>query len=102
MKRKALIGGLRVGLFEEVYNKEGVRKFMDRLNQANLQLEGEEDSWVHIKPFASAGTVCDLNNNKLIVGALKQMRVGLSVTAFRGGFQTTLCCGLWKRGCGER
>lgn len=57
MKRKALIGGLRVGLFEEVYNKEGVKAFMKRLNQANLQLDGEEDSWVHIKPFASAGTV---------------------------------------------
>ena len=57
MKRKALIGGLRVGLFEEVYNKEGVKAFMKRLNQANLQIDGEEDSWVHIKPFASAGTV---------------------------------------------
>lgn len=57
MKRKALIGGLRVGLFEEVHNKEGVKAFMKRLNQANLQLEGEQDSWVHIKPFASAGTV---------------------------------------------
>jgi hypothetical protein len=57
MKRKALIGGLRVGLFEEVYNKEGVKNFMKRLNQANLQIEGEQDSWVHIKPFASAGTV---------------------------------------------
>ncbi|MFC4871824.1 ATP-grasp domain-containing protein [Negadavirga shengliensis] len=57
MKRKALIGGLRVGLFEEVFNKEGVKRFMDRLNQANLQIEGEEDSWVHLKPFASAGTV---------------------------------------------
>ncbi|WP_092168987.1 ATP-grasp domain-containing protein [Cyclobacterium xiamenense] len=57
MKRKALIGGLRVGLFEEVYNKEGVKNFMNRLNQANLQIDGEEDSWVHIKPFASAGTV---------------------------------------------
>ena len=57
MKRKALIGGLRVGLFEEVYNKEGVKSFMKRLNEANLQLEGEEDSWVHIKPFAAAGTV---------------------------------------------
>ncbi|QCK16618.1 ATP-grasp domain-containing protein [Mangrovivirga cuniculi] len=57
MKRKALIGGLRVGLFEEVYNKEGVKAFMKRLNEANLQIEGEEDSWVHIKPFASAGTV---------------------------------------------
>ena len=57
MKRKALIGGLRVGLFEEVYSKDGVKAFMKRLNEANLQLEGEEDSWVHIKPFASAGTV---------------------------------------------
>jgi len=57
MKRKALIGGLRVGLFEEVHNREEVRQFMRRLNEANLQLEGEEDSWVHIKPFSSAGTV---------------------------------------------
>ncbi|MCB0804254.1 MAG: hypothetical protein KDC05_00560 [Bacteroidales bacterium] len=57
MKRKALIGGLRVGLFEEVYNKEGVKSFMKRLNEANLQVQGEEDSWVHIKPFAAAGTV---------------------------------------------
>ncbi|MTI23107.1 carboxylate--amine ligase [Fulvivirga sp. RKSG066] len=57
MKRKALIGGLRVGLFEEVHSKEQVKSFMKRLNEANLQLEGEDDSWVHIKPFASAGTV---------------------------------------------
>ncbi len=57
MKRKALIGGLRVGLFEEVHNREQVRNFMKRLNEANLQLEGEDDSWVHMKPFASAGTV---------------------------------------------
>ncbi|MGF1637268.1 MAG: acetyl-CoA carboxylase biotin carboxylase subunit family protein [Cyclobacteriaceae bacterium] len=57
MKRKALIGGLRVGLFEEVHTRDQVRNFMKRLNEANLQLDGEEDSWVHIKPFASAGTV---------------------------------------------
>ncbi len=57
MKRKALIGGLRVGLFEEVHNREQVREFMKRLNEANLQLDGEEDSWVHLKPFAAAGTV---------------------------------------------
>jgi len=57
MKRKALIGGLRVGLFETVYNRDDIKLFMKRLNEANLQLEGEEDSWVHIKPFASAGTV---------------------------------------------
>lgn len=57
MKRKALIGGLRVGLFEEVHNRDQVRDFLKRLNEANLKLEGEEDYWVHMKPFASAGTV---------------------------------------------
>ncbi len=57
MKRKALIGGLRVGLFEQVNSREQVKHFMDRLNEANLQLPNEEDSWVHIKPFAAAGTV---------------------------------------------
>jgi hypothetical protein len=57
MKRKALIGGLRVGLFEEVHTRDQVKAFMKRLNEANLQLDGESDSWVHIKPFASAGTV---------------------------------------------
>lgn len=57
MKRKALLAGLRVGLFEEVYNLQGVHDFMERLNEANLQLEGEEDAWVHLKPFSAAGTV---------------------------------------------
>lgn len=57
MKRKALIAGLRVGLFEEVYSRQGVHDFMDRLNEANLQLAGEEDAWVHLKPFSAAGTV---------------------------------------------
>lgn len=57
MKRKALLGGLKVGLFEEVHNLEQVHDFMDRLNEANLQLEGEEDAWFHAKPFAAAGTV---------------------------------------------
>lgn len=57
MKRKALIGGLRVGLFEEVHSPDQLKSFMKRLNEANLQLPGEEDSWVHIKPFAAAGTV---------------------------------------------
>ncbi len=57
MKRKALLGGLRVGLFEEVHNYDQVHKFLDRLNEAELQLPGEEDAWFHLKPFASAGTV---------------------------------------------
>jgi hypothetical protein len=57
MKRKALLGGLKVGLFEEVHNLKEVHKFLDRLNEAELQLQGEEDSWFHVKPFDAAGTV---------------------------------------------
>lgn len=57
MKRKALLGGLKVGLFEEVYDREYVHKFLDRLNEAELQLPGEDDAWFHAKPFAAAGTV---------------------------------------------
>lgn len=57
MKRKALLAGLRVGVFEEVHNIEQVYKFQDRLNEANLQLAGEEDAWFHVKPFSAAGTV---------------------------------------------
>lgn len=57
MKRKAMLGGLKVGLFEEVSNYEQVHKFLDRLNEAELQLPGEEDVWFHVKPFAAAGTV---------------------------------------------
>jgi hypothetical protein len=57
MKRKALLGGLKVGLFEEVYSFEQVHKFLDRLNEAELQLPGETDAWFHAKPLAAAGTV---------------------------------------------
>ncbi|MEX2526756.1 MAG: carboxylate--amine ligase [Gemmatimonadota bacterium] len=57
MKRKALLAGFRVGLFEEVYNRDQVHQFMSRLNEAHLQLDGEDDAWVHLKPFSAAGTV---------------------------------------------
>jgi hypothetical protein len=57
MKRKALLAGFRVGLFEEVYSRDQVRQFMERLNEAHLRLPGEEDAWVHMKPFSAAGTV---------------------------------------------
>jgi hypothetical protein len=57
MKRKALLAGFRVGLFEEVYSRDQVRKFMERLNEAHLRLPGEDDAWVHMKPFSAAGTV---------------------------------------------
>lgn len=57
MKRKAMLGGLRVGMFEEVNSTKEIHKFLDRLNEANLQLEGEEDSWIHLKPLSAMGTV---------------------------------------------
>jgi hypothetical protein len=57
MKRKALLAGFRVGLFEEVHSREQVKQFMRRLNEAHLQLPGEGDAWVHMKPFGAAGTV---------------------------------------------
>ncbi|MGB3183800.1 MAG: ATP-grasp domain-containing protein [Cyclobacteriaceae bacterium] len=57
MKRKALLGGLRVGYFEEAFNKDQVLEFMKRLNEAELILDGESDAWVHLKPFDAAGTI---------------------------------------------
>jgi hypothetical protein len=57
MKRKALLSGLRVGLFEEVATKDEVRAFLDRVNEAHIHLPGDEDAWVHLKPFAAMGTV---------------------------------------------
>lgn len=57
MKRKAMLSGIRVGLFEEVRNKKQVEEFFDRLNEAQLTLPGEEEYWVHLKPFSAAGTV---------------------------------------------
>ncbi len=57
MKRKALLAGFRVGLFEEVHSRDQVHQFMTRLNEAHLQLPDEEDAWVHLKPFSAAGTV---------------------------------------------
>lgn len=57
MKRKALLGGLRVGLFEVISSHQQAHDFLDRLNEAELRLEGEEDAWFHVKPFTAAGTV---------------------------------------------
>ncbi|MEX2501199.1 MAG: hypothetical protein WD336_02385 [Trueperaceae bacterium] len=57
MKRKALLSGLRVGLFDEVRTKDEVRTFMDRVNQAQIQAPGDGDVWVHLKPFDAMGTV---------------------------------------------
>lgn len=57
MKRKAQMSGLRVGVFEEVDSREGVQRFLDRVNRAMLKIEGEIADPVHIKPLASAGSL---------------------------------------------
>lgn len=57
MKRKALLSGLRVGLFDEVRTKADVEAFLDRVNEAQIHLPGDEDAWVHLKPFSAMGTV---------------------------------------------
>lgn len=57
MKRKAQLHGLQVGVFEEVENKDDVRKFLKRVNEALLKLDEESPDPVHLKPKDAAGTV---------------------------------------------
>jgi hypothetical protein len=45
MKRKALIGGLRVGLFKEVHSRDEVRRFMampSKLDRMDFFLVGKQ------------------------------------------------------------
>jgi len=55
MKRKALMSGIRVGVFEEADNKEDLRKFFKRVNHALLKLDHEEQDPIHLKPNSAAG-----------------------------------------------
>lgn len=57
MKRRAHVAGLNVGVFEEVYNKDDVNRFFNRLNQALLKFDEEQYEPIHVKPFDKAGTV---------------------------------------------
>ncbi len=57
MKRKALMSGIRVGVFEEVEGPERLRHFFRRVNQAQLKLAGEVEDPVHVKPLNAAGSV---------------------------------------------
>ncbi|MGE7666393.1 ATP-grasp domain-containing protein [Ureibacillus composti] len=57
MKRRAHLAGLRVGVFEEAYNKEDIYRFFKRINQAFMKLKGETFEPIHVKPFDKAGTV---------------------------------------------
>ncbi|MFP3943351.1 MAG: acetyl-CoA carboxylase biotin carboxylase subunit family protein [Alphaproteobacteria bacterium] len=55
MKRRAQLAGIRVGIFEEAHDHEDVRRFLKRVNQALLTLDGDPNSPIHFKPFDKAG-----------------------------------------------
>lgn len=55
MKRRAQLGGIRVGIFEEAQDREDVIRFLIRVNQALMKLDGDPNDPVHFKPFDKAG-----------------------------------------------
>lgn len=55
MKRRAQIGGIRVGIFEEAHDKGDVVRFLRRVNQALLKLDGDPNDPIHLKAFDKAG-----------------------------------------------
>lgn len=57
MKRKAQIAGIKVGVFEEARNKDDVKWFLKRVNEALLKLEGDNLDPIHVKPLDKAGSV---------------------------------------------
>lgn len=57
MKRRAHLGGLKVGVFEEADSKEDVHQFLRRINEVMLKEVGEELAPIHVKAFDKAGDV---------------------------------------------
>ena len=55
MKRRAQLGGMRVGIFEEAHDKEDVIRFLKRVNQTLLKLDGDPNDPIHLKAFDKAG-----------------------------------------------
>jgi hypothetical protein len=55
MKRRAQLGGIRVGIFEEAHDKTDVIRFLRRVNQALLKLDGDPNDPIHLKAFDKAG-----------------------------------------------
>ncbi|MBY4107780.1 carboxylate--amine ligase [Rhodococcus fascians] len=55
MKRRAQLGGIRVGIFEEAYDREDVIRFLRRVNQTLLKLDGDPNDPIHLKAFDKAG-----------------------------------------------
>ncbi len=55
MKRRAQLGGIRVGIFEEAHDRDDVIRFLKRVNQALLKLDGDPNDPIHMKAFDKAG-----------------------------------------------
>ena len=55
MKRRAQLGGIRVGIFEEAHEKDDVIRFLKRVNQTLLKLDGDPNDPIHLKAFDKAG-----------------------------------------------
>jgi hypothetical protein len=55
MKRRAQLGGIRVGIFEEAHDREDVIRFLKRDNQTLLKLDGDPNDPIHLKAFDKAG-----------------------------------------------
>lgn len=55
MKRRAQLGGIRVGIFEEARSREDVVRFIRRVSQTLLKLDGDPEDPIHIKAFDKAG-----------------------------------------------
>lgn len=57
MKRKAQIAGIKVGVFEEARDKDDVARFLKRVNEALLKVDGDKYDPIHCKPLDKAGSV---------------------------------------------
>lgn len=55
MKRRAQLGGIRVGIFEEARDRDHVIRFLKRVNQTLLKLDGDPNDPIHFKAFDKAG-----------------------------------------------
>ncbi len=55
MKRRAQLGGIRVGIFEEAHDHSDVIRFLMRVNQTLLKLDGDPNDPIHVKAFDKAG-----------------------------------------------
>lgn len=55
MKRRAQLGGIRVGIFEEAHDRDDVMRFLKRVNQTLLKLDGDPNDPIHFKAFDKAG-----------------------------------------------